>query len=165
MYYNSLGERVSRARFKEMYNAFKNRQELIKAGLMNRRSLLKMGLLSSTGYLLAKNGLSAWAWGGGSYNGGQCSSPATTPFTMQLPIMPVKQPVAWSSLTPAPQINPNTATNPATGLPYEGRTRAHQAPPLGFPFPTAVTYQVTQRPGLVTVSNQLPQQTMGLRRH
>ena len=103
MYHNSLGERISRARFKEMYNAFKNRQELIRAGLMNRRSLLKMGLLSSTGYLMAKNGLSAWAWGGGSYNGGQCASPATTPFTMQLPIMPVKQPVAWSSLTPAPQ--------------------------------------------------------------
>ena len=33
MYYNSLGGRVSRARFKEMYNAFRNRQELIKAGL------------------------------------------------------------------------------------------------------------------------------------
>jgi len=65
MEFNSLGERVSRARFKEMYNAFRNRQELIKAGLMNRRSLLKMGLLSSTGYLLAKNGVSAWAWGGG----------------------------------------------------------------------------------------------------
>jgi len=50
MEYNSLGDKVSRARFKEMYNAFKNRQELLKAGLMNRRSLLKMGLLSSTGY-------------------------------------------------------------------------------------------------------------------
>jgi len=85
MYYNSLGEKVSRARFKEMYNAFKNRQELIKAGLMNRRSLLKLGLLSGTGYLAAKNGLSAWAWGGGTYNGGQCASPPTTPFTLQAP--------------------------------------------------------------------------------
>ena len=155
---NSLGEKVSRARFKEMYNAFKNRQELIKAGLMNRRSLLKMGLLSSTGYLLAKNGVSAWAWGGGTYNGGQCASPPTAPFTMPLPIMPTKQPVALSSLTPAPQINPNTTINPATGLPYEGRTRAHQAPPLGFPFPAPTVYQVTQRAGLATVSNQLPQQ-------
>jgi FtsP/CotA-like multicopper oxidase with cupredoxin domain len=160
MYYNSLGEKVSRARFKEMCNAFKNRQELIKAGLMNRRSLLKLGLLSGTGYLAAKNGLSAWAWGGGTYNGGQCASPPTTPFTLQLPIMPVKQPIAWSSLSPAPQISPKTTINPATGLPYEGRTRSHQAPPLGFPFPTAVAYQVTQRPGLVTVSNQLPQQTI-----
>src|SRR3954462_15459778 len=102
MYYNSLGEKVSRARFKEMYNAFKNRQELIRAGLMNRRSLLKMGLLSSTGYLLAKNGVRAWAWGGGPYNGAQCPTPATPPFPLPLPILPVKQPVAWSSLTPAP---------------------------------------------------------------
>src|SRR4029079_8981960 len=51
-YYNSQGERVSRRRFREMYNAFKNRQELIKAGLMNRRSLIKMGLLTSAGYLV-----------------------------------------------------------------------------------------------------------------
>src|SRR6185295_18352422 len=90
MFYNSLGERVSRARFREMYNAFKNRQELMQAGLMNRRSLLKMGLLSSAGYLAVKNGLSSRAWaqfgGGGS---GQCASPATTPFSIPLPIPPV----------------------------------------------------------------------------
>ena len=112
MYYNSLGEKVSRARFRAMYGAFKNRQELIKAGLMNRRDLVKMGLLTSAGYLAVKGGLSAWAYGGG--GGGTCASPATTPFTMQLPIMPVKQPVPVSSLSPAPQVNPNTAINPAT---------------------------------------------------
>jgi len=39
MYYNTRGERVSRARFKEMYTALQNRQELFKAGLMNRRDL------------------------------------------------------------------------------------------------------------------------------
>src|SRR6185503_1403618 len=97
MEYNSLGEKVSRARFRQMYNAFKNRQELIKAGLMNRRSLLKMGLLTGSGYLAAKNGLSSWAWaqfGGGDNGSGQCASPATTPFTLNLPILPVKQPVA-----------------------------------------------------------------------
>jgi FtsP/CotA-like multicopper oxidase with cupredoxin domain len=135
-----------------------NRQELIAAGLMNRRSLFKMGLLSSTGYLVAKSGLSAWAYGGGGSSSGQCASPAVTPFTLPLPIMPVKQPTSVSSLSPAPQINPNTSINPATGLPYEGRTRAHQAPPLGFPFPAPVVYQVTQKAGLATVSNQLPQQ-------
>ncbi|HXU47015.1 MAG TPA: multicopper oxidase domain-containing protein, partial [Thermoanaerobaculia bacterium] len=159
MEYDSQGERVSRARFKEMYNAFKNRQELIKAGLMNRRSLLKMGLLTSAGYLAVKNGLSSRAWaqfgGGGS---GQCASPATTPFSIPLPIPPIKQPVALSSLTPAPQINPNTAINPSTGLPYEGRTRAHQGPGLGLAFPPPLVYKVTQRPALVTMSNQLPPQ-------
>src|SRR4030095_9510273 len=126
MYYNRNGERVSRARFKEMYNAFKNRQELIKAGLMNRRSLMKMGLLASSGYLVAKKGLSSWAWAQdwGGNGGGQCASPATTAFSINLPIMPVKQPVAVSSLSPAPTINPNTAINPTIGLPYEGRTRA-----------------------------------------
>jgi len=160
MYYNSLGERVSRAKFKAMYRAFQNRQELIKAGLMNRRDLVKMGLLTGTaGYLVAKGGLSAWAYGGRG-GGGTCASPATTPFTMQLPIMPVKQSVPVSSLSPAPQINPNTAVNPATGLPYEGRTRAHQAPAIGFPFPAPVAYQVTQQAALVTMSNQLPQQTI-----
>src|SRR5947199_2426786 len=80
VYFNSHGEKVSRARFKEMYNAFRNRQELIKAGLMNRRSLIKLGLLSGTGYLAAKNGLSAWGWGGGG-SSGQCASPTITPFT------------------------------------------------------------------------------------
>jgi FtsP/CotA-like multicopper oxidase with cupredoxin domain len=158
MYYNTRGERVSRARFKEMYTALQNRQELFKAGLMNRRDLFKLGLLSSAGYLVHKSGLSVWADCYRDCN--QCASPATTPFTMQLPIMPVKQPVSLSSLSPAPQINPNTATNPATGLPFEGRTRTHQAPGLGFAFPPPVVYQVTQQPGTVTMSNQLPQQTI-----
>src|SRR5436305_14049354 len=76
--------------------------------------------------------------------------------------MPAKQPVAWSSLTPAPQINPNAAINPATGLAYEGRTRAHQAPPLGFPFPTTTVYQVSQQAAHIQVSPTLPVQTHGL---
>src|SRR6476620_2161096 len=156
MYYYRRSEKISRSKFKELHNAFKNRQELIKAGLMNRRSLVKLGLLSSAGYLVAKKGLSSWAWadgwGGGGNGGGQCASPATTPFTINLPIMPVKQPVALSSLTPAPTINPNTAINPSTGLPYEGRTRADQGPGLGLPSPPPVVYQVTQTPAQVTMS-------------
>jgi FtsP/CotA-like multicopper oxidase with cupredoxin domain len=160
MYFNRKGDRISRARFKELHNAFKNRQELIKAGLMNRRSLIKMGLLTGTGYLVAKNGLSSYAWAqfGGDNGEGQCASPATTPFTIDLPIMPVKQPVPLSSLSPAPQISPNTTFNPAIGLPFEGRTRAHQGPAFGFPFPAPVVYQVTQQPASVIMSNELPPQ-------
>ena len=54
MYFNANGEKVSRARWKEMYNAFKNRQELVKAGLTSRRDLIRMGLLTGAGMLVAK---------------------------------------------------------------------------------------------------------------
>jgi len=170
MYLNSKGEKVSRARWQEMYNAFKNRQELIKAGLMNRRDLFKMGLLSGAGLLVAKRGLSAQtvassSWGGGGChydnNGcGQCASPPTTPWTLNMPIPPIKQAISVSSLTPAPSVNPNTTVNPSTGLPYEGRTRAHQAPALGFAFPAPVVYQVTQQQAQVRVSSDLPFQNL-----
>ena len=55
MYYNSKGEKVSRAKWRQMYSAFKNRQELIAAGLMNRRDLFRMGLLSGAGFLVANS--------------------------------------------------------------------------------------------------------------
>src|SRR5260370_48994 len=80
---------------------------------------------------------------------------------MQLPIMPQKQPIAVTSLAgPAPTIQPNTNINPATGLAFEGRTRAHQAPALGFPFPPPVIHQVSQQAGQANMSNQLPLQTI-----
>ena len=60
MYFNSRGERVSRARWKEMYQAFLNRQELIKAGLTSRRDLMRLGLLTAAGMLIPKRGLSSW---------------------------------------------------------------------------------------------------------
>ncbi|MBV9070706.1 MAG: multicopper oxidase domain-containing protein [Acidobacteria bacterium] len=164
MYFNGRGEAVSRARWKEMYQAFLNRQELIKAGLTSRRDLLRMGLLGGAGMLIAKNGLSSWGGGNcryGSTGCGTCASPPTTPWTLPMPIPPVKQAIPVSSLTgPAPSINPNTAINPATSLPYEGRTRAHQAPALGFPFPAGVVYQVTQQQSQVRVSNELPMQNL-----
>jgi len=161
MYYDVHGNKISKSQWKEMYAAFKNRQEIIRAGL-SRRDLAKMGLLTAAGYLVSKGGLSAQTILSSSRGGsGQCASPATTPFTMQLPIMPRKQPIALSSLTgPAPQINPNTTINPVTGIAFEGRTRPHQAPALGFPFPPPVVYQVSQQAGTVLMSNQLPQQTI-----
>ena len=81
-----------------------------------------------------------------------------------MPIPPVKQPIALSSLTgPAPTLAPNNAINPATGKPYEGRTRAHQSP-IGtdsrLPFPATKIYQVTQQAADVTVAGDLPTQRL-----
>src|SRR5258708_10096470 len=121
VYFNVFGEKVSKGRFKQMVNAFKNRQELIAAGLTSRRDLLKMGLLTASGMLLAKHGLSARAQTattstksiGGSFNlclpGNQAASPPTRSFVEPLPIMPLAQTVKVSSLSPAPTIAPNTA--------------------------------------------------------
>jgi FtsP/CotA-like multicopper oxidase with cupredoxin domain len=171
MYYNANGERISRGRWKQLYQAFKNRQEIIKARL-TRRDLLNMGLLTGAGMLVAKNGLSSRAyadWGSGNCQFGtsgcgNCASPPVTPWTMDMPIPPVKQPISVSALTgPAPTIVPNNAINAATGLPFEGRTRAHQSP-IGtnsnLPFPATVVYQVSQRASDVNVSNQLPLQRL-----
>src|SRR5580658_9650244 len=126
MYYNVFGEKVSRRRFKEMCNAAKNRRELIAAGLTSRRDLFKMGLLTSGGMLIAKNGLSARAYGqivtdnpassgantspGTNQNcvpGNQTASPPTRPFIDPLVVMPLAQTVR--SLTPTPTLAPNTA--------------------------------------------------------
>src|SRR5258708_36063972 len=62
MYYNVLGEKVRRSRYKEMLAAAKNRRELIAAGLTSRRELFKMGLLTAGGMLIAKSGLSSRAY-------------------------------------------------------------------------------------------------------
>ena len=40
-------------------NSWRNRQELIAAGMTSRRNLLKLGLLGAGGMLLAKHGLSS----------------------------------------------------------------------------------------------------------
>jgi hypothetical protein len=125
MYFNVFGEKVSRARYREMVNAAKNRRELIAAGLTSRRDLMKMGLLTAGGMLVAKSGLSARTIGwqeqtnnppssgqntspGTNQNcvpGNQTASPPTRAFIEALPIMPLARKV--SSLTPAPTEDPN----------------------------------------------------------
>src|SRR3712207_3341606 len=87
---------MRRGREMDIQTAFANRQELIKARL-TRRDLMKMGLLTSTGFLVAKQGLSARA------SGGSPASPPTSSFIAPLPIPPVAQPVA---LDPAPAADP-----------------------------------------------------------
>jgi FtsP/CotA-like multicopper oxidase with cupredoxin domain len=162
MYYNVFGEKVSRARYREMLTAAKNRRELIAAGLTSRRDLFKMGLLTAGGMLVAKSGLSSRAYGQ-TVNGGtnqlclpnnQPASPPTTPFIEPLPIMPIARRV--QSLTPTPTENPNTAAG-------EVRAAPHQAPLIDstrFPVVPRTLYQMRQRALSVTHSPQLPRQTV-----
>src|SRR5712692_9759616 len=100
---------------RQKYRAMLNRLEIVKAGL-SRRDLFKLGLLTAGGYLIAKKGLSARV-------DDQTHSPPTRAFVDPLPThmnggMVIKQPVAF--LSPAPTVAPNTAINPANGLPFEG---------------------------------------------
>jgi len=173
MYRNVFGEKVSRARYKEMVNAAKNRRELIAAGLTSRRDLFKLGLLTAGGMLIAKSGLSARAYGqfgqsgGGATNinpgsnqncipGNQTASPTTTPFLDPLPVMPLARTV--SSLSPTPTLAPNVAHG-------EVRAAAHQAPGISlsrFPVVPSVLYNVHQRQFTTrqTSDHRLPVQTL-----
>src|SRR2546425_4751375 len=175
MYFNVYGEKVSRARYKEMLNAAKNRRELIAAGLTSRRDLLKMGLLTASGMLVAKSGLSARAQGLGQVAppsgkdpnrspgsnqlclaSNQAASPATTPFIDPLPIIPVARTVA--SLSPTPTTCPNTAAG-------EVRAACHQGTQLDasrFPIVPPRLYHFTQKQFTIrqTSDTRLPPQTI-----
>jgi FtsP/CotA-like multicopper oxidase with cupredoxin domain len=175
MYFNVFGEKVSKARYREMVNAAKNRRELIAAGLTSRRDLMKMGLLTAGGMLVAKSGLSARAQGlgqvspassGGSnqsagtqqncFPGNQTQSPLTKPFLDPLVVMPLTQRV--HSLTPTPTLNPNVGAG-------EVRAAAFQAPGISmsrFPVVPGVLYNINQRQFSVrqTSDPALPAQTL-----
>ncbi|HYE40734.1 MAG TPA: multicopper oxidase domain-containing protein [Ramlibacter sp.] len=133
--------------------SWRNRQELIAAGMHRRRDLLKLGLLTAGGMLIAKHGLSSRV-----ANAGEMESPFTPAFVDPLPIPLVKRPVAGGigALTPYPTIEPNNAGG-------EGRTRAHQAfqrYPNLFPSLPDKVFEVRQREALVRVSRYLPLQKM-----
>ena len=173
MYFNVFGERVSKARYREMVNAAKNRRELIAAGLTSRRDLLKMGLLTAGGVLVAKSGLSARAGQqvqtnnppssgqntspGTNQNcvpGNQTASPPTRPFVQALPIMPLAQRV--SSLTPTPTENPNVGAGEVRAAPF-------QAPLIDanrFPVVPGTLYNLHQRQFVKSQHPDLPMQTI-----
>ncbi|HWN49686.1 MAG TPA: multicopper oxidase domain-containing protein [Xanthobacteraceae bacterium] len=162
MYYNVFGEKVSRARYKEMLVAAKNRRELIAAGLTSRRDLFKMGLLTAGGMLVAKTGLSSRAYGQ-TVNGGtnqmclpnnQPASPPTRAFIEPLPVMPTAQTVR--TLTPTPTLAPNTGAG-------EVRAASHQAPQIDsrrFPVVPRTLYQMNQHAISAIQSPDLPIQTI-----
>jgi len=174
MYFNVFGEKVSKARYREMVNAAKNRRELIAAGLTSRRDLFKMGLLTAGGMLIAKSGLSARAGGqqvqtnnppssgnntspGTNQNcvpGNQTASPPTRPFVQALPIMPLAQRV--SSLSPTPTENPNVGAGEVRAAPF-------QAPLIDasrFPVVPATLYKINQRQFSTMQHPDLPMQTI-----
>ena len=173
MYFNVFGEKVSKARYREMVNAAKNRRELIAAGLTSRRDLFKMGLLTAGGMLVAKSGLSARAGQqvqtnnppssgqntspGTNQNcvpGNQTASPPTKPFIQALPIMPLAQRV--SSLSPTPTENPNTGAGEVRAAPF-------QAPLIDasrFPVVPATLYNIHQRQFVTSQHPDLPPQTI-----
>ena len=173
MYFNVFGERVSKARYRQMVNAAKNRRELIAAGLTSRRDLLKMGLLTAGGMLVAKSGLSARAGQQTQTNnppssglntspgtnqncvpGNQLASPPTRPFIQALPIMPLAQRVV--SLSPTPTENPNVGAG-------EVRAASFQAPLIDasrFPVVPGVLYSIRQRQFVTHQHPDLPLQTV-----
>jgi FtsP/CotA-like multicopper oxidase with cupredoxin domain len=113
--------------------AFAARQELVKAGL-TRRDLVKMGLMTGGavggGLLAAEKGLASDLRGPGALG----ALPPLEPFVQPLPIPPVlpeRNPA--TDFSPAPTAAPNRNVNPATGLPFEGRSEAHQSRGPGQP--------------------------------
>src|SRR5262249_4116580 len=111
---------------RDIQRALNNRLELVKAGL-TRRDLIKMGLMSGSGLLIAKDGLThPMASGDGGDNCGLGNSPRPArvfvdpmPIPPRLPERPLSDP--GLQFGAPPQICPNNAINPATGLPFEGR--------------------------------------------
>ena len=168
MYFNVFGEKVSRARYREMLNAAKNRRELIAAGLTSRRTLFKMGLLTAGGMLITQRGLSARAQtnppSSGSNNspgtnqlclpGNQTASPTTRAFVEPLVVMPLARNV--NHLTPAPTENPNTGAGEVRAAPFQ----APLIDPVRFPVVPGTLYQFNQRQFTTSQSPDLPQQTI-----
>ena len=109
--------RFRRSRLAEI--ARRNRQELVAAGL-TRRDLLGLGLLTSSGYLVAKRGLSADS----GCDPGECHlgcSPPTIAFVDPLPLLPL--------LPERPLSDPGFAIPPTqqpSGAPQDARTESHQ---------------------------------------
>jgi FtsP/CotA-like multicopper oxidase with cupredoxin domain len=118
-----------------------NRQEIINAKL-SRRDLMKLGLLTSSGFLIAKYGLSARAAGADSTP----KSPYTTPWIEELPMLPVKQP---SLLDVAP-------TGPVQSALGEMGRVTHQKWAQFYDPSNVDTYLIDNKPAAYTWHRELP---------
>jgi FtsP/CotA-like multicopper oxidase with cupredoxin domain len=121
----------NRRREREVQQALNNRLELVKEGF-TRRDLIKMGLMTTAGVLIPKAGLTHAqvapdSFSRGCYSGCDvgCSPQPAQVFVDPMPIPPElpARPLTDPGLTfgAPPQLFPFNTTNPATGLPYEGR--------------------------------------------
>src|SRR3954469_9965648 len=115
--------------------AFAERQEMVKAGL-TRRDLVRMGLIAGGGVggglLATEKGMAAELRSASALG----SLPPLRPFVQPLPILPVlptRDPTTDPGFAHAPTAEPNRAVNPATGLPFEGRSERHQSRGPGQP--------------------------------
>jgi FtsP/CotA-like multicopper oxidase with cupredoxin domain len=138
---------------REALRAFRERQELVKAGL-TRRDLMKMGMMTSTGLLVSEKGLPRALLAPSALG----ALPTITPFREPLPIPPVLPQRAVTELNPAPTNDPNRAINPLTGLPFEGRTERHQSQEL-FPPQQFFVTRMAANPNVI-VHPALPAQTL-----
>jgi FtsP/CotA-like multicopper oxidase with cupredoxin domain len=115
--------------------AFSERQALVRAGL-TRRDLVRMGLMTGggvgAGLLVAEKSLARGLRSSDALG----KLPPLAPFVEPLPILPALPQRDVSELLPAPTIDPNRVINPATALPFEGRSEPHQSedrfPPQAF---------------------------------
>ena len=111
---------------KRALQALDERLELVRAGL-TRRDLVRMGLMTGGGVggglLLSDKALAASQRAPAALG----SLPPLAPFVQPLTILPRLPDRTKAELTPEPTGDPNRATNPATGLPFEGRTEPHQS--------------------------------------
>ncbi len=150
---------VSKRRLRESAAASRNRRELVAAGF-TRRDLVKMGLVTSAGFLIPKNGLSARARDSAGHVTGAAPSPSITPFIDPLPILAGPDAAPGRVATPL-GANPFTIGGPPTAAPQigEGRIRPHQS----FTHPRcvpAVFYETHQTEAQVRVSSALDPQTI-----
>jgi FtsP/CotA-like multicopper oxidase with cupredoxin domain len=132
---------------KRSVRAFRERQELVKAGL-TRRDLIKLGVLTTGGVggglVFADKSLA-------DDGQGLPPLPPLQPFVLPLRLL---QPLpARPALAPAPTDDPNTAINPATGIAFEGRSERHQSRDVFgvqqyFQTRMAANPDVTIHPGL-----------------
>ena len=153
-----MNESISKRRLRDRASAARNRRELIAAGF-TRRDLVRMGLITSAGFLIPKNGLSARAMDSAGQVVGPLPSPTTTPFVDPLPIIagPDAAPGRVAQKLDAPcTIGGAPTADPQAG---EGRTKTHQV--FNHPGCAPVDfYEVHQRSAAASMSSSLPMQSI-----
>ena len=153
-----MNDSISKRRLRERATAARNRRELIAAGF-TRRDLVKLGLITSAGFLIPKNGLSARAMDSAGQVVGPLPSPSTEPFVDPLPI--IAGPDAAPGRVAQKLDGPWTVGGAPTADPQagEGRKQTHQV--FNHPSCNPVDfYEVHQRAADMSVSSSLPMQSM-----